>query len=239
VNIQDTLLAKYNKEELGHFYILSPNRNTSDEDFLTNWSNQLISKILDINEIINHEDFLEVKPTKANGKYGLDDLSALFSFLNYKATRAKRKIILIHNADKFSTYVSNKLLKTLEEPPVKTTIFLLNPTGATLLQTITSRGIKLRVPIESKQNLDNEVELLKRLKELSTHSIIDKLKNNISEHKLTLSALSSWCTTDNSDFATYGQLESIIKEYEKDELFHNAPTHRLFALATLIKELPL
>lgn len=239
MDIQKTLLQKYTSDELGHFYILTPNRNTNDDSFLQSWSKTLISSFLDTNEIINHEDYLEVKGSKPNGKYALDDLSELFSFMNYKATRAKRKIIVIHDADKFTPNVSNKLLKTLEEPPIKSTIFLLNPTGSTLLQTISSRGIKLRIPIESGENLEEDFLYLKELKELSINAIIDKLKNNINNHKNTIMALSQWCIDNKSNFGTYSQIEEIIREYEEDQMYHNAPTHRLFALASVIKELPL
>lgn len=239
MNIQDLLLKKYSSDDLGHFYILTPNRNTADEEFLTHWTYHLIQNFLETKKVANHEDFIEIKPSRPNGKYSIDDLGPLFNGLNYSATRAKRKIILIHSADMFTSYVSNKLLKTLEEPPIKSTIFLLNPNRATLLQTIASRGIKLRIPIKTAENLEDHINYIKELKQISTHSIIDKLKNNIADHHTTLSALSSWCIINDSHFATYSQIEKIIKEFKEDELFHNAPTHRLFALATLIKELPL
>lgn len=237
--MQQILLEKYKTDQLGHFYILTPNRNTSEKDFLSNWTFHLLSKLLNIKEVRNHEDFLEVKPTKDNGTYGLDDLSNLFNFLNYKASKANRKIILIHSANKFSHFISNKLLKTLEEPPVRSTIFLLNPTGATLLQTISSRGIKLRIPVEIAEDLSFEIEMLKELHELPIHSIIDRLKNNIKEHRRILSALSNWSSANQTNFSIFIQLQAIIKEYEQDQLYHNAPTHRLYALANLIKELTL
>lgn len=237
MNIQQTLIQKYKQDELGHFYILTPGRDGQQQDFLTDWAHLLLSQLLEIKEIINHEDFLEIAPSAPNGNYSLEDFSPLFSFLNYKATRAQRKFILIHNADKFSHYVSNKLLKTLEEPPVKTTIFLLNPTGKKLLPTIESRGIKLRIPISTPHCSDSEIEKIKQLAKLPLHKIVEELRNEIGPHEQILKALTTWCNTNEIHFATISQLQQILLEYEQDQLYHNAPTHRIYAVANLIKEL--
>ena len=236
MDIKQILIDKYNEDQLGHFYILSPNRNTEDSDFLFSWSEELLKNILNTKQIINHQDFLEIRPTKK--KYSLDDFSELFSFLNYKATVAKRKFILIHDADKFTTNVSNKLLKTLEEPPVKTSIILLNPKGSTLLQTISSRGIKLRIPIEKEMNLEEEFLNLKNLSKLPLHSLIENLKSKIENHETTLIAITAWCNNNAIQYNVMKQLQVIQQEYQEDLLYHNPPTHRLYALATLIKELP-
>lgn len=233
INIENVLYEKFKKDELAHFYILSPSRNVNDQDFLTNWVDKLLQKILETKNIINHEDFLEIKPEKV--RYALDDFNDFFYFLNYKATRSTRKFMVIHDSERFTNKVSNKLLKTLEEPPIKSTIFLLNPTNAQLLQTISSRGINLRILPQDAQDLSSDIEKVKELAALPIHKIIEKLKGDNLGQTKTLLALTKFCTI-NSNFNTLHQLQTLHDEFKQDRLYNNPATHRLYALANLIKD---
>ena len=50
-----------------------------------------------------------------------------------------------------TSQVANKCLKLLEEPNGNSTIFLINPRGSKLLETIQSRGLTLRIKAERPQ----------------------------------------------------------------------------------------
>ncbi|MCX7978503.1 MAG: DNA polymerase III subunit [Bdellovibrionaceae bacterium] len=52
---------------------------------------------------------------------------------------SQRRVILLDEAEKLNLAAANKLLKTLEEPPADTFIFLVSSSPATLLPTIRSR----------------------------------------------------------------------------------------------------
>lgn len=247
MDIKQTLLTKAKNDELGHFYILKSAKNQQSNDFLRNWALDFCTKHLNsfggnfnLESIQNHEDLLIISQTqKETGNYKLTDFSDLFSFLNYKATRADRKLIIIESANKLSQSVANKLLKTLEEPPVKCTIFLLNATNASLLNTITSRGIQIRIP--SQNQITHEQNLFT--------SLIDQLKNGLAsdefineyrydkelEQKLFID-FNRWCLTNNTPLKLLWEIDQLNKEYHEDLIFNGAPLHRLNKLYHLMRQ---
>ena len=65
-----------------------------------------------------------------------------------------RKVGILLDADRMNPASANAFLKTLEEPPVGTTLFLLSTRPYDLLDTIRSRCLNFRIPakMESKEN---------------------------------------------------------------------------------------
>ena len=65
-----------------------------------------------------------------------------------------RKVGILINADRMNPASANAFLKTLEEPPIGTTLFLLSTRPYDLLDTIRSRCLNFRIPskAESKEN---------------------------------------------------------------------------------------
>ena len=65
-----------------------------------------------------------------------------------------RKVGILLDADRMNPASANAFLKTLEEPPEGTTLFLLSTRPYDLLDTIRSRCLKFRIPakMESKEN---------------------------------------------------------------------------------------
>jgi DNA polymerase-3 subunit delta' len=71
---------------------------------------------------------------------------------NFRPFEAGARFFIIDNADKMNEEASNALLKTLEEPPATTYIFLITARPASLLPTIRSRCQIVRfAPIETRQ----------------------------------------------------------------------------------------
>lgn len=230
--------AKYKNNSLGHFYILEPSREAQSNQKLELWICNLLERTLDISQLNNHEDVLIINHQKDKSKYVLDDFQSMFNFLNYKATRATRKFIIINDAQKLSTNVSNKLLKTLEEPPVETTIFLLNSKKTLLMPTINSRAIKLRVDFgATAHNLEDFLVEWEDLKQKEIHELIEYFKNKTDKENIFIQNLITWCSRRSCNYQTVGKLLELMQEKEIDTTFHNAPTHRLFKLALIIKEL--
>ena len=56
----------------------------------------------------------------------VDDINQVESWVFNKPFEASKKIIIIQSADKMNFVAQSKLLKILEEPPLKTFIFLLS-----------------------------------------------------------------------------------------------------------------
>ena len=97
----------------------------------------------------NHPDIIRVKPSGPFIK--IDQIRSLCQTLAMKPYEAKRRVVIITNAQAMNPAASNALLKMLEEPPVSTILILVATHTSDLLPTIVSRCQQLRFkPISSK-----------------------------------------------------------------------------------------
>ena len=95
-----------------------------------------------------HPDVGTVVPYNRN--ILVDAIRHLESEANYRPYEAKARIFIIDEADKMNDASANALLKTLEEPPPTTYIFLVTSRPDKLLPTIRSRCQSLRfVPVSA------------------------------------------------------------------------------------------
>lgn len=93
--------------------------------------------------IDNHPDFFEYFP---EGKLGLHSMEEMRLFKEEALSApfgSKKKVLLIHDADRMAPYSANALLKTLEEPFLSTTIILITKYPEKLLPTVLSRCQKI------------------------------------------------------------------------------------------------
>ena len=82
----------------------------------------------------------------------VDAIRNLEAEANFRPFVAKARFFIINNADKMNDEAANALLKTLEEPPATSHIFLITSRPDALLPTIRSRCQMLRfAPIQSKE----------------------------------------------------------------------------------------
>lgn len=97
-----------------------------------------------------HSDIGLVIPYNKN--IFVDAIRELETEANFRPFEAKSRIFIINDADKMNDSAANALLKTLEEPPATTYIFLITSRPDALLPTILSRCQMLRfAPLEAKQ----------------------------------------------------------------------------------------
>jgi len=87
-------------------------------------------------------------------------------------TSEKEKIIVL-TANRFTPIAQNKLLKVLEEPPLKTYFILITPLKSGLLPTIRSR-----LPIMEKEKEKESIELSVNLEHLDLSQIFEFLQSN-------------------------------------------------------------
>jgi DNA polymerase-3 subunit delta' len=97
-----------------------------------------------------HADIGTVVPYKRN--ILVDAIRDLEREANFRPFEAASRFFIINDADKMNAEASNALLKTLEEPPASSHIFLVTSRPNALLPTIRSRVQTLRfAPIETKE----------------------------------------------------------------------------------------
>ena len=95
-----------------------------------------------------HGDIGTVIPYKRN--ILVDAVRSLETEANFRPFEAESRFFIIDDADKMNAEASNALLKTLEEPPATSHIFLITSRPNALLPTIRSRVQTLRfAPIET------------------------------------------------------------------------------------------
>ena len=83
---------------------------------------------------------------KKQGIIRVADAAELIEKLAFKSFEAEYKIAIFWMAEKMNIEASNKLLKTLEEPPDKTLIFLISERYELLLATVRSRTQIVKIP---------------------------------------------------------------------------------------------
>ncbi len=100
--------------------------------------------------------FLEPQAKKGSKVYSIKDeqILSLQERLMRKPFEAERNIAIISGADTMTLRAYNRLLKTLEEPPLGTVIFLLCENADKMPETVRSRCIHLRLSENFATNTD-------------------------------------------------------------------------------------
>ncbi len=101
-----------------------------------------------------HPDYLDLRPKGKTriipiGKSASPEPGSMREFLPklyVTPAVAPQKVAIIYEADRMNTESSNAFLKTLEEPPARTTLLLLTTRPYALLPTIRSRVLNFRFP---------------------------------------------------------------------------------------------
>ncbi len=88
-----------------------------------------------------------------------DDANELIGKLSLKAYEAEYKVVIIWMVDRMNEAASNKLLKTFEEPPENTIIFLIGEKYEKLLATVRSRAQLFKVPKLSDNEIANQLKV--------------------------------------------------------------------------------
>ena len=147
---KNKLIAEANLKRLGN-YLKNPNISLTIYGDKYLYKNKIIeslaTEILGISEseIKDYPYLLKIKPN--NHKIGIEQIKDINRFIKLKVPVIKKinRIILIYTADKMTIEAQNAFLKNLEEPP-SGTLFLMSTNNLTsLLSTIRSRTINIRI----------------------------------------------------------------------------------------------
>lgn len=233
--IKNNLITRFSQDRLHNLYFIEGNR-TDNQSELLSWTTNLITEFIKTSEsrisIENHPDIEMIVPNEKKKSYGPEHLEQIFKFLHYDARELKRKILIITEAGKLSESGANKLLKTFEEPPVPLTIFLLNPTQAQILPTISSRCVKIKLALAIKEkepiNLDYE---------MSFSDLSDAVATGELEiHQLT-SAIYHELTTKVIPYQKLQKIKTALASLDQDILYNAATQSRVYRLYTCIQTL--
>ena len=157
MSVLETLLKKAADQKLAHFYIVESSSQGETQEilmdfvhaFIKSYYQQVEHQKASVEHLMDHPDVYVLgidESRKETTSYTVLEAEALARFLEFRAVQSKRKFIVIAEAHRMSSVISNKWLKLLEEPQGQSTIFLLNAKRMKLLDTIHSRAIHLRLP---------------------------------------------------------------------------------------------
>lgn len=111
---------------------------------------ELTGKLIDVRHSDDgvewHPDVFSVRPSKKSRIISVDDTRELIRNIQHSPQKGDRKVALIYEVDRLNASAANAFLKTLEEPPLNTTILLLTTRPYSLLATIRSRCQLFRLP---------------------------------------------------------------------------------------------
>ena len=85
----------------------------------------------------------------------VDEVRKMKSYFTLSAADGDRRVAIVDSVDDMNTSAANALLKLLEEPPAKVTLFLISHQPARLLPTIRSRCRELRLQPLSPDDLSS------------------------------------------------------------------------------------
>jgi hypothetical protein len=131
----------------------------------------------DEEKIISHPDLIFLEPEGENKSIGVDEIREASSRINLKPYRADKKILIINQAYKMTEQAQNAFLKTLEEPPKNTIIFLICKEVIGLLETVKSRCKIIRLStVDTAENsyfLKDEDQLIENFLDIKDNRYFD------------------------------------------------------------------
>jgi DNA polymerase-3 subunit delta' len=102
-------------------------------------------------EHFEHPDLFHLRPSGKMRIISADVTRNLISELNRTSNQGGCKVALIHEADRMRKESANAFLKTLEEPPPGTYILLITTRPYSMLPTIRSRCLQVRLQSDGKE----------------------------------------------------------------------------------------
>lgn len=94
----------------------------------------------------SHPDLFSLRPVNKMRQINVEHTRALIRDIQHTSNQGGYKVTVIHEADRMNKAASNAFLKTLEEPPAQTVLFLISTRPYDLLDTVRSRCFKMKVP---------------------------------------------------------------------------------------------
>ncbi len=175
---------------------------------------------------LSHPDFFVIEPDGVFIK--IDQIRNLQEQIIFPPLEAKRRICLILRSKDLNESAANALLKTLEEPPENTHIFLSAPSTKALLPTIVSRCQVVNIPPEKLFGSEFERDSISRLIFSQDPTLEDKIKSEDVEQLR--KALIAFLVSNEKDLAFFEVEELAASSRESFRAF-------LLIFNTLVRDL--
>jgi DNA polymerase III subunit delta' len=101
-----------------------------------------------------HPDYHVVEPESKSRRILVEQIRELEDALRMKSSHGGWKFGVIVDADRLMPQASNAFLKTLEEPPTNSILFLLTAVPEALLETVQSRCVRIALRLPAGQVVD-------------------------------------------------------------------------------------
>src|SRR5947199_1073950 len=108
-------------------------------------------------------DIFVARPESKSRRIVIAQIRDLEHTLQMRASNGRRKVAIIHDADRLQTEAANAFLKTLEEPPKDSLLLLLSTLPEALPETILSRCIAIPLASDGEPQRKKEQEKLVKL----------------------------------------------------------------------------
>ncbi len=135
------LRSAWENERFAHAYLLEGVQG-SGKAWLVD---QLAALVLNTSpeEVASHPDFHSVGPESKSRRILIQQMRGMENAIQMKPLLGRTKVAVIRDADRLQPQAANSFLKTLEEPPPGSHIFLLTSVPDAVLETILSRCISV------------------------------------------------------------------------------------------------
>lgn len=217
--LKSILLDKYENKKLAQVYLATYSDGQNPDNFFYDYFKS-------ITNLADHPDILWVTKEEKDNEYKVDSksISSFLNFLNFKPIELKTKFIIFKDAHLLTTTLSNKFLKILEEMPSYFCLFLLSPQSESLLPTITSRAISLKLPHDN-----HDASLLELPAFNSVNELLLKLKGHEDARTLERIHIESYIARKlkNVKFSECDDMLEDLKHYDMSDNFNNSKLSRL------------
>lgn len=227
VEFSNILKNKIDSKNSANLYVLTYHEQIHNFDEIVS---VLKSKIVG-NGTFENPDFLtisrDIKEEEKDYRMSSESFKKFFEFIKYRPINSSKKVVLIRDAHLISEVLCNKLLKTFEESPEYLITILCMPHQHTLISTIISRAITIRLDIPKDYSHFNDLnseldfgQLQLLIKKNPTQEVrfIEKQINSILDRK-------------NINYSELNDLLISLKNYDVHKDFNGPINSRL---ATLI-----
>src|SRR5579859_4575763 len=117
----------------------------------------------------------DISYLETKGSIGITDIRNFQKQIIFKPLKGENKAAIIKDAQNLTIEAQNALLKTLEEPPAHTYIFLTAESTNTFLATILSRTSIVHLQEEKQYSREDLVSIKEQVEHLSTETLGNKL----------------------------------------------------------------
>ncbi|MBC7764916.1 MAG: DNA polymerase III subunit delta' [Hyphomonadaceae bacterium] len=153
-NVLNALQTAMKHDKISHAYIFEGNKGVGKSTVASGFAKMLtctsedqppcgVCKACLMSAAGSHPDILTVRLGEEKS-IKVEEIRTITKEVYLKPYGAKRKVVIIPDADKMTEQSQNALLKTLEEPPSYAVLILVTQNASALLSTILSRAVVVR-----------------------------------------------------------------------------------------------